>query len=425
MKKKIHITLLGWILIAILLGLALGQVMPEGGVRAFMTFNAIFSQFLSFMIPLIIVGLVTPAIAGIGSSAGKMLLVTVLIGYADTVLAALLAYGTGSWLFPSMVASAPVGSVEEIKNVEPYFTISIPPMFDVMAALVFSFLVGLGVAYGKGQALMNVFDEFKEVIVKAIRVAIIPLLPPYIFGIFLNMSFTGQAFGIMAVFAQVIVVIVVLHVLILVYLFLIAGGMTSKNPFRLLWNMVPAYLTALGTSSSAATIPVTFERTLRNGVREEVAGFTVPLCATIHMPGSAMKITACALAICLMTGLPHDFPLFLGFILLLAIMMVASPGVPGGAIMAALAPLSSVLGFDAQAQALMIALYIAMDSFGTACNVTGDGAISLIVDRLFRNSCLPPASAGSGSAPAPASAGSPSSSGSASAPAPAAESDNL
>ena len=187
----------------------------------------------------------------------------------------------------------------------------------------------------------------------------------------------------MIVFAQIIVVIIVLHIFILVYEYCIAGGIVHRNPFRLLYNMMPAYLTALGTSSSAATIPVTLAQTLKNGVSKAIASFVVPLCATIHLSGSAMKITACALTICLLTGHAHGFGLFMYFILMLAIVMVAAPGVPGGAIMAALAPLASILGFNANEQALMIALYIAMDSFGTACNVTGDGAIALVIDRMF------------------------------------------
>ena len=197
------------------------------------------------------------------------------------------------------------------------------------------------------------------------------------------MTYTGQAYHILLVFAKIIIVIFALHIFILLYEFCIAGVIAKRNPFPLLVRMLPAYFTALGTSSSAATIPVTLKQTLLNKVREQIAGFVVPLCATIHMSGSAMKITACALTICMIEGMPHDPLLFLHFILMLGIMMVAGPGVPGGAVMAALAPLSSILGFDAQQQALMIALYIAMDSFGTACNVTGDGAIAIVVDKLF------------------------------------------
>ena len=390
MEKKRRIGLLPRVIIAILLGIALGYFLPAPAIRVFLTFNGIFSQFLGFMIPLIIIGLVTPAIAGIGKGAGKMLLATVVIAYVDTIVASSLSYGTGSWLFPSMIASTggSMPHIDKATELAPYFTITIPAMVDVMSGLVFSFIVGLGIAYGGLRTLENVFNEFKHIIEKVIEKAIIPLLPYYIFGVFLNMTHNGQARQVLLVFSQIIIVILVLHVLILIYEFCIAGALTKQNPFRLLWNMLPAYLTALGTSSSAATIPVTLAQTEKAGVRKEVAGFVIPLCATIHLSGSAMKITACALTICLLTGLPHDMGLFIYFILMLSIIMVAAPGVPGGAIMAALAPLASILGFNDEAQALMIALYIAMDSFGTACNVTGDGAIAIAINKLFKKNKL-------------------------------------
>ena len=385
MQKKIKIGLLPRVIIAILLGLFLGYYLPDPAVRVFLTFNSIFSQFLGFMIPLIIIGLVTPAIAGIGKGAGKLLLTTVAIAYVDTIVAGGLSYGTGTWLFPSMIASTGgvIPHIDKATELTPYFTINIPAMVDVMSSLVFSFIAGLGIAYGSLRTMETLFNEFKTIIEKVIEKAIIPLLPLYIFGVFLSMTHNGQARQVLLVFSQIIIVILVLHVLILIYEFCIAGAIIKHNPFRLLWNMLPAYLTALGTSSSAATIPVTLKQTVKNGVSEEVAGFVVPLCATIHLSGSAMKITACALTICMLTDLPHDPGLFIYFILMLAIIMVAAPGVPGGAIMAALAPLSSILGFNEEAQALMIALYIAMDSFGTACNVTGDGAIALAVNKFF------------------------------------------
>lgn len=385
MQKKIRIGLLPRVIIAILLGLFLGYYLPDPAVRAFLTFNSIFSQFLGFMIPLIIIGLVTPAIAGIGKGAGKLLLATVAIAYIDTIVAGGLSYGAGTWLFPSMIASTggSMPHIDKATELTPYFTINIPAMVDVMSSLVFSFIAGLGIAYRGLLTMENLFNEFKAIIEKVIEKAIIPLLPLYIFGVFLSMTHNGQARQVLLVFSQIILVILVLHILILVYEFCIAGAIVKRNPFSLLWNMLPAYLTALGTSSSAATIPVTLKQTGKNGVSDEVASFVVPLCATIHLSGSAMKITACALTICLLTGLPHDLSLFVYFILMLAIIMVAAPGVPGGAIMAALAPLSSILGFNQEAQALMIALYIAMDSFGTACNVTGDGAIAIVVNKFF------------------------------------------
>ena len=377
--------LLPKIVIAIVLGILLGRHLPLQCVRIFATFNILFGQFLSFIIPLVIIGLVTPAIGDIGRSAGKMLVATVVIAYLDTIVAGLLAYWTGEFAFPSLITSAlGHGSTSGSGGVEPFFTIKIPALCDVMSALVFAFLVGLGIAYGKkAETLRNVAVEFRDLVEKAIAKAIIPFLPIYIFGIFLKMTADGNAFRMLIVFAKVIAVIFALHIVILIYQFIIAGVLARRNPFKLLWTMLPAYMTALGTSSSAATIPVTLAQTKKNGVTDEIAGFTIPLCATIHLSGSTMKITACALAICMIEGLPHGFPTFMQFVAMLGIMMVAAPGVPGGAIMAALAPLGAILGFSSANQALMIALYIAMDSFGTACNVTGDGAIAIAVQRLF------------------------------------------
>lgn len=381
--KKLKIGLLGKILIAIAMGVGIGLVAPAWMVRLFLTFNGIFSQFLGFAIPLIIVGLVAPAISDIGKTAGKMLLITVAIAYGSTIFAGLVSYLTGAALFPGMIQSGT--SLQEVASateLAPYFTVTIPPLMNVMTALILAFTLGLGLAALEGQTLKNALHDFEQVIIKTIKSAIIPLLPLYIFGIFLNMTHVGQVFSILTVFIKIIGIIFVIHVGILLLQFTIAGGFARKNPFRLLWNMMPAYFTALGTQSSAATIPVTLEQTKKNGVSEDTAGFTVPLCATIHMAGSILKITACALALMIMQGMPYDFVMFLGFICMLGITMVAAPGVPGGAIMASLGLLQSMLGFDQEAQALMIALYIAMDSFGTACNVTGDGAIAIIVDKI-------------------------------------------
>lgn len=383
--KTLKIGLLPKILIAIALGIGAGLIVPEWIARIFVTFNGIFSQFLGFVIPLIIVALVTTAIADIGNKAGKMLLVTVGIAYGSTVFAGLVSYFTGASLFPSMIESgAGMDSINEAQSLVPYFEVNIPPLMGVMTALILAFTLGLGLASTQNDTLMKGTHGFEEIMVKTIKTAIIPLLPLYIFSIFLDMAYVGKVFAILGVFIKIIGVIFVIHIGILLLQFIIAGAVTRKNPFRLLANMLPAYFTALGTQSSAATIPVTLEQTCKNGVSEDVAGFTVPLCATIHMAGSTLKIVACALALMIMMGMPYDFGMFAGFICMLGITMVAAPGVPGGAIMASLGLLAGMLGFSAEAQALMIALYIAMDSFGTACNVTGDGAISLIVDRIFR-----------------------------------------
>ena len=381
--KKVKIGLLGKILIAIALGIGLGLIVPGWMVRIFLTFNGIFSQFLGFAIPLIIVGLVTPAISDIGKTAGKMLLVTIAIAYGSTVFAGLVSYLTGAALFPGMIDQPAMQQVETAAELSPYFTVTIPPFMNVMTALVLAFTLGLGLASLGKTTLNDAVHDFEKIIVKTIKTAIIPLLPLYIFGIFLNMTFVGQVFSILTVFIKIIGIIFLIHIGILILQFCIAGGFARKNPFRLLWTMLPAYFTALGTQSSAATIPVTLEQTRKNGVSEDIAGFTIPLCSTIHMSGSTLKIVACALALMIMQGMPYDFGMFAGFICMLGITMVAAPGVPGGAIMASLGLLQSMLGFNQEAQALMIALYIAMDSFGTACNVTGDGAIAVVIEKLM------------------------------------------
>lgn len=383
--KKLHIGLLPRIIIAIALGILLGNFLPGGMVRFFVTFNGIFSEFLNFSIPLIIVGLVTVAIADIGKGAGKLLLITALIAYGATLFSGFLSYFTGVTVFPYLIESGvPLEEVSEAQGILPFFSVAIPPLMNVMTALVLAFMLGLGLAQLKNDTLKNAARDFQEIIIRMISAVILPLLPIYIFGIFLNMTHSGQVFSVLMVFIKIIGVIFLLHIFLLVFQYCIATLFVRKNPFKLLGRMMPAYFTALGTQSSAATIPVTLEQTKKNGVSSDIAGFVIPLCATIHLSGSTLKIVACALALMMMQGIPFDFPLFAGFIFMLGITMVAAPGVPGGAIMASLGILQSMLGFDESAQALMIALYIAMDSFGTACNVTGDGAIALVVDKIYK-----------------------------------------
>ena len=388
--KAIRLGLLPRIIIAIALGIGLGLVVPDGVTRLFLTFNAIFSQFLGFAIPLIILALVAEAIGSIGHSAGKMLLLTVAIAYGSTVFSGYLAYFTGDAIFPHLIEP---GKVEQLQSageaLSPYFTVEMPPVMGVMTALVLAFILGLGVAHLESKALKHVIVDVKDIISGVIEKVIIPLLPLYIFGIFLEMASSGKVAGVLVVFIKIIGVIFALHILLLLLQFTIAGVITKKNPLRLLGNMLPAYFTALGTASSAATIPVTLAQAKKSGASDGVASFVVPLCATIHLSGSTLKIVSCALALILMQGGTYDLGLFTHFILLLGVTMVAAPGVPGGAIMAALAILQSILGFTVEEQALMISLYITMDSFGTACNVTGDGAIALVVDKLQRNKKAP------------------------------------
>ncbi|MEC4115417.1 dicarboxylate/amino acid:cation symporter [Myroides phaeus] len=375
------------IIIAIFLGSILGNVLPEQIGRIFSTFNSVFGSFLSFSIPLIIIGLIVPAIGNIGKNAGKLLLITTAIAYGSTLFAGFISYGVSYSIFPSILSTESFENISEnTRNLVPFFEIGMPPLFDVMSALILSFLLGITISKNDFPYLEGVFNEFQKIVMSLINKAIIPFLPLFIFGIFLNMTYNGQVFAVLDTFVKIIGVIFVLHIFVLLFQYTIAGVVSKKNPLTLMRNMLPAYFTALGTQSSAAAIPITLKQTLKNDVNPTIAGFTIPLCATIHLGGSTLKIVACAIALMLVQGTTIDPLQIVGFIFMLGIAMVAAPGVPGGAIMASLGVLHSILGFDTEQQSLMIALYIAMDSFGTACNVMGDGAIAVIVNKISSKS---------------------------------------
>lgn len=384
---KLRIGLLARIIIAIALGIGAGFIFPDWLSRIFTTFDSIFSNLLGFIIPLLILGFVAPAIADIGRKAGAMLGVTVLIAYLMTFGAGMTSYFTASSVFPALIGDAkfPAEASASANALAPYFTITMEPLMTVMSSLVLAFVLGFccAVLPDRTITLKNLLCDFRNVIQLIITRMIVPLLPLYIFGIFLDMTAAGKVGPILMTFVKIIAVIFVLHVGILILQYCIAALFSRKNPFKSLWTMMPAYATALGTQSSAATIPVTLERTIRMGVRPDVAGFVIPLCATIHMSGSTLKIVACAVALMIVHGMPFDTVMFASFVAMLGVTIVAAPGVPGGAIMASLGLLSGILGFSEADNAMMIALYIAMDSFGTACNITGDGAIAQIINRLF------------------------------------------
>ena len=385
-RKKIKIGLLARIAIAIVAGIAVGYISPVWWAQLCATFNGVFGQFLGFLIPLIILGFVAPAIAELGGRAGKMLVATAILAYVATMMAGFISYFTGAWLFPDMLAGGgdmEKASLEASVNITTYFNIDIPPMMGVMTALVLAFMLGVGCAVSGSTALLRGLTEFRDIVSLTINEVVLPLLPFYIFGIFVNMTVAGQVTAIITAFAKIIGVIFVMHVGVLLLQYCIAACFNRRNPLKMLWTMMPAYFTALGTQSSAATIPVTLRQTIKMGVDEDVAGFTVPLCATIHMSGSTLKIVACALALLILHGEPYSVGLFAHFIAMIGITIIAAPGIPGGAIMASLGLLSSILSFTDAENALMIALYISMDSFGTACNVTGDGALAVILNRFF------------------------------------------
>lgn len=387
-KRKLHIKLkwglLPGVICAIAAGIVCGLFFPDWLTRAVLTFNGLFGNFLGFIIPLLIVGLVAPGIAELGRSAGKLLFITAALAYGFTLASGFFSYGVAEIAYPFLLdPSAHLAAFSSGVELKPYFTVAMPAVMDVMSALVLAFTLGLGMAVIPGNRLKGIMLDFRDIIDRVIVRVIIPLLPYYIFGIFLNMTVGGQVASVLGVFAKIIVLIFTITAVMLVLQFIAAGIVARKNPFSMLKTMLVAYVTALGTQSSAATIPVTLKQAVKIGVREEVAGFVVPLCATIHLSGSTMKIVACALAILFIGGQNVSFAQFAGFICMLGVTMVAAPGVPGGAIMAALGILQSILGFGEAELGLMIALYIAMDSFGTACNVTGDGAIAVIVNKIY------------------------------------------
>lgn len=386
------IGLLPRLIIAIILGIAIGAFAPEVVVAILATFNEIFGNFLGFVIPLIIVGFVAPGIGDLGDKAGKLLGVTAGLAYGSTVIFGTVTYVIASILLPNFLE---VGSINFNATdpgealVSSLFTIEMPPVFDVMTALLIAFILGLGIAAVKGDTLKKAINEFSQIIDKVISVAIIPLLPFHIAGIFANMTYTGQVFTILSVFAKVFVMVLAIHWLTLIAQFSVAGGYTGGNPLKMLKTMIPAYFTAVGTQSSAATIPVTLNQTYKIGVKKDIADFVVPLCATIHLSGSTITLMSCSMAIMMLNGQTVSFATMLPFIMMLGVTMVAAPGVPGGAVMAALGILESMLGFTQPMLSLMIALYIAQDSFGTACNVTGDAAIAIMVNKVNGNELQP------------------------------------
>lgn len=390
------IPLLGWILVAILLGLVLGPIVPEWLGNTFLTYNSIFSGFLNFAVPLIILGLVMPAIAELGKGAGKWLALTAAIAYGSTLLAGLLAYGVSRWLFSSMDgAGASELGTDEGSGLAPFFTIAsspgdsateivLTPAIDVMSALVLAFVIGIGLTAFHSRVLFRGAVEFRTIIEALIRRVIVPALPLFIFGIFLDLSRSGATATVISTFLLVVVVSFALTLVVLLLQYSVAGAVAGINPLKALWNMRDAYFTALGTSSSAATIPVTLASTKKNRVSDSVADFVVPLCATIHLSGSMVKIVCFSIAVLMLTGGDVSFLSYLPFILMLGIMMIAAPGVPGGAIAAAAGLLVQMLGFGEIEVGLMFATYIALDSFGTATNVTGDGAIAIIMNAVTK-----------------------------------------
>jgi len=367
----------------ILLGLVMGLYAPHWLTQILITFKTLFGELLFFTVPLLILFFITSGIAALPQNSGKLLSRTLGIAYLSTIAAGTLAFLVAALVVPMLASANADMASSPIVTLTPYIEMNIPPVIDVMSALALAFIFGLGIASTRATSLQQLSDQGRDIIQLLLSKVIIPLLPLYIAGVFAQMAAAGTVFNTLKTFGIVLVLAVAMHWVWISILFVIAGIQAGKSPVRLIKNMLPAYFTALGTMSSAATIPVSLQATKNNGVKDDVANFTVPLCATIHLSGSTITIVSCAVAVIMMKShldIPSLFTM-LPFILTLGVVMLAAPGVPGGAVMSAVGLLGTMLGFDESAIALMIALYMAQDSFGTACNVTGDGAIAVLVDK--------------------------------------------
>ena len=397
--KKHEIGLVPKLIIAIVIGILIGQFLPESVCRFVVTLSGIFGSFLKFVIPLMILAYVTMGIADLSQGAGKLLLITVLIAYGSTLVAGSGSYLVSSTLFPSFISSDALAQIEATagNSVDSFFSIALPPVIDTLSAVVLAFILGLCMSAMRGKeigdTLYNSFKDFSTIIDKVLHKAIIPLLPLFICGTFVDMTKSGRTFVILGILWKVFLVVIIMHLVIITIQFVVAGAISKNNPFVLIKNQIPAYTTAIGTQSSAATIPVNLECAKNDGVSEEIRNFVVPLCANIHMAGSMITIVACATAVCLMNEIPIGFHTVVPFIMTLGVAMVASPGAPGGSIMTALPFLYMIFGkdlgnTDGPICALMVALYITQDSFGTACNVSGDNAIGVVVEAIYQKFIL-------------------------------------
>ena len=382
--KKVKLGLFPKVVIAIVIGALLGLILPDVIVRILKTFNVLFAQLLKFVVPLLVLGLVTPSIANLGRGAGKMLLTVMLIAYCSTVCGALVSYGVSSNILPMYLNPGEL-SAEAVSEKEflPYIDLKIPPICDIMTALVLSFVIGVGIIFTGANGLKRGFEEFGEIVKLTIEKVIIPCLPVYIFTMICEMSAKGVIDVVLGTGFKVILTGVILSILYLIVQYCIAGIIARKNPLKMLWNVIPAYLTGFSICSSSACIPVTYECTLKNGVRKDIADFVIPLCSTVHMCGSTIKLTVTSVAVAYMFGAPITFGLFIQFALMQAIAAVAAPGVMGGVLMASVGLLGTVLGFSDTMTTLMMTIYLALDGYGPAVNVSGDAAIAVIADKLF------------------------------------------
>ncbi|HDK7139477.1 TPA: dicarboxylate/amino acid:cation symporter [Clostridium botulinum] len=356
-------------------------------VRALNTFSGLFGGFLNFCIPLIIIGFVAPGIADLGKGSGKLLGITVLFAYLSTIIAGMAAFLLGQSILPRLIKNS--GNMFKSKvYLEPFFKIDIPPIMGVMSALVLAFVLGICIPYIKGKNLLEVTKDFKGIVEIIVKNVIIPLVPIHIAGIFSKLTASGEIVQTLKTFSSVYLIIIPLQIAYIVLQYFVAYAVSRKSPIKAIKNMIPGYMMALGTQSSAASIPVNLQCAKKNDLSDDVVDFVIPLCATIHLAGDTITLVLGAMGIMLMSGQAPTAALMIPYIFMLGVTMVAAPGIPGGGVYATLGLLKDMLMFNPAQQGLMIAIHFAQDSFGTATNVCGDGAIAIVVDKFFRKKSI-------------------------------------
>ena len=377
--KKLFGSLPFRLLLGIAVGILCGLVFSESVMKVIVTLQYIMGQLITFCVPLIIIGFIAPSITKLGANASRLLGVAVVIAYVSSICAAFMSMGAGYALIPHLSIDTSVAGLRELPEV--VFELNIPQIMSVMSALVLSSLIGLAATWTKSQGFINLLAEFQNIVLDIVKKVIIPILPFYIAATFCNLSYEGMITRQLPAFLQIIVIVMLGHYIWLAVLYLLAGAYSGKNPWEVLRHYGPAYLTAVGTMSSAATLAVALDCARKSKVlRKDMVSFGIPLFANIHLCGSVLTEVFFVMTISKMLygSIPSVGTMVL-FCLLLGIFAIGAPGVPGGTVMASLGLITGILLFGNEGTGLMLAIFALQDSFGTACNVTGDGALTLML----------------------------------------------
>ena len=377
--KKIFSSLPVKLLIGIVIGIIFGQVFPESVMSVVVPLKNILGQVINFVVPLIVIGFIAPSITKLGNNASRMLGVALMVAYTSSVLAALLSMGAGYAIIPNLPVVSEIEGLKELP--EDVFGLTIPQIMNVMSALAFSILIGLAAIWTKAKTIITILDEFQNIVLAIVSKIIIPILPVFIAFTFTCLSYDGTITKQLPVFVSAVVIVMIGHYIWLTVLYVVAGVYSGKNPIEVVKYYGPAYITAVGTMSSAATLAVALRCARKSKVlREDMVDFGVPLFANIHLCGSVLtEVFFCMIVSKVLYGTLPDIQTLVLFCVLLAIFAIGAPGVPGGTVMASLGLITGVLGFGDDGTALMLAIFALQDSFGTACNVTGDGALTLFL----------------------------------------------